>query len=587
MLKGIVAIFLSLIIVGQPYYFDQLGSYKAPAPESIWFVEDIPTEGDVNNGITAIIEFEYQSNNISEFRASFSKDKKVNSSIKQAMRQNNTAYYSVLNQYHIDVLGVSFTDIEISSYSPFIFVRFENLSSYNNSRLDLVDLSKRYGVRSIYVCESFETVSTTTTRNPENSYNIMSWEKARDMIGADMSDYYGEGIRIGFIEDGHAVNASANSNNDDDNAITVTGDNFPTQIKGINPSGFTTYRDNDHATAVASIVGGTYGLAPMAELYFGGIYSPSNLEWLLDQGVDIINMSSFIERDSVSTSSYYMLNGFYLGMDAYIDFITWNNSVAFVCAAGNGDISSYTHHPGIALNSITVGSVDKNKNISFFSSFGVNSSLSNKIFKPTVVAPGEIEPLENITGINLGTSYAAPMVTGVLALLMDEFPILDSYPELATSAIINSVTSLPLQTDLWDEYAGAGLINYSTARDIIVNSRYAYDVFSSNTSDPLITVNATINANQKLRIALASSASPSITTYSEGNLNPIITSYQIKIYNSFGLVETHTTTSNLFICEISDQANISQQYTIEVYISGTKQSSSYEIVTLTYNPLRK
>ena len=179
------------------------------------------------------------------------------------------------------------------------------------------------------------------------------------------------------------------------------------------------------------------------------------------------------------------------------------------------------------------------------------------------------------------------MVTGVLALLMDEFPILDSYPELATSAIINSVTSLPLQTDLWDEYAGAGLINYSTARDIIVNSRYAYDVFSSNTSDPLITVNATINANQKLRIALASSASPSITTYSEGNLNPIITSYQIKIYNSFGLVETHTTTSNLFICEISDQANISQQYTIEVYISGTKQSSSYEIVTLTYNPLRK
>ena len=74
-------------------------------------------------------------------------------------------------------------------------------------------------------------------------------------------------------------------------------------------------------------------------------------------GVNIINMS-YLKAEV----------GYYSNYDACIDNIVSTTGCTVVKSAGNeGEETKYVTAPGCALNAITVGSMNKSKNISCFS----------------------------------------------------------------------------------------------------------------------------------------------------------------------------------------------------------------------------
>jgi len=91
-----------------------------------------------------------------------------------------------------------------------------------------------------------------------------------------------------------------------------------------------------------------------------------------------------------------------------------SKGVTVIVAAGNdGEKKGVISCPGMATRAITVGAVDENGYLASYSSRGVPG-----VFKPNILAPGTI----SINGKTImGTSFAAPIITGVLAATMNKY----------------------------------------------------------------------------------------------------------------------------------------------------------------------
>ncbi|MFQ6021080.1 MAG: S8 family serine peptidase, partial [Candidatus Aenigmatarchaeota archaeon] len=147
-----------------------------------------------------------------------------------------------------------------------------------------------------------------------------------------------------------------------------------------------------------------------------------------------------------------------------------DKGVVVVVAAGNsggqaidgGTISS----PGVARKAITVGASDKDDWMAYFSSTGpVIVNINEILIKPDVVAPGYRVCAARLPGSEIdnkikeekresefficddddyyalsGTSMATPVVSGVVALLLQAHP--DWEPEMVKSALMNNAKDL-------------------------------------------------------------------------------------------------------------------------------------------------
>lgn len=145
---------------------------------------------------------------------------------------------------------------------------------------------------------------------------------------------------------------------------------------------------NGHGTHVAGIIAGAgsvyRGVAPEAQIINAKCLNVDGvgweddvvaaIEWALDRGADVFNLSLGGEGDYDS-----------LSVEA-IDTITEKYGKVFCVAAGNSGPSRGTIEcPGIASNAITVGAIDKRKRIAPYSSRG--PSPKGEV-KPEIVAPG-------------------------------------------------------------------------------------------------------------------------------------------------------------------------------------------------------
>lgn len=208
---------------------------------------------------------------------------------------------------------------------------------------------------------------------------------------------------------------------------------------------------NGHATAVAGIIRSTdgyeRGVAPGANLWVGGSCGGWTSElnnrasaaaaW----GARAFNLSYGSNHSGVLTEQ-----------DRYWDDLAINLWRSVVVAAGNAGNAGHVISPATAFNVIAVGSYDEGTQLMSGFSSGVDPiSAHSDRQKPEVVAPGEsfistTHASPWLGAVGSGTSYAAPLVTGTVALLMQRRPALQYWPETVRAIVMTSA--------LWDNHEG-------------------------------------------------------------------------------------------------------------------------------------
>jgi len=132
----------------------------------------------------------------------------------------------------------------------------------------------------------------------------------------------------------------------------------------------------------------------------------------------------------------------------------YDHGSVIIASAGNEPVRGIKY-PARLSSTISVGAVDRYKNIAGFSSFGPDLDL---------VAPGvSIYSTFNASGDSAyvqksGTSMAAPFITGAAALLISRYPSLSN--EEIYTRIVSSCTDLG--SEGFDEHYGHGLININS-----------------------------------------------------------------------------------------------------------------------------
>ena len=213
-----------------------------------------------------------------------------------------------------------------------------------------------------------------------------------------------------------------------------------------------------HGTSVCSIIGqdsdeeGTRGVAgdeENVELYSVKVLDAYNqgpvsriaegIQWCIDHDIDIINMS--FGTDSYSACLEDMVQK------------AANAGILMVASVGNGGENSKVQYPAAFSEVVGVGSVDEYMNPSVYNAQGKELEL---------LAPGENVPINSFWGfytISGGTSFAAPHVSAVAALLWSQHPEWNS--NTVRKVLQESARSISS-----DRETGYGLLDYAYAEKI-------------------------------------------------------------------------------------------------------------------------
>jgi hypothetical protein len=223
------------------------------------------------------------------------------------------------------------------------------------------------------------------------------------------------------------------------------------------------YYVNDHGAAVASLLasqhtaGNVMGIAPNSPVL---LYNPfdytgtaswddvtAGIQTLVSRGATVVNASLGVPGQVLSDEWAQIMTSPGLNQAKFV----------LVKAAGNEGVAQTTDINWIGNkapnNIIIVGSVGPTGQISYFSNTPGNACIlingvcqeQNKLMYRFIVAPGEnILASDNNGGVTRvsGTSFAAPLVSGAVALLQDRWPWLRQYPDETTQIIFRSAKDL-------------------------------------------------------------------------------------------------------------------------------------------------
>lgn len=344
------------------------------------------------------------------------------------------------------------------------------------------------------------------------------------LIGADYTrdtlGYDGGGIKIGMIE-----SSLPNANGWLFSPNTIHCD---PNVNGVGDSQW-------HANTVAAImvgenmpINGVFyeGIVPDATLYatrYDGTLEGYNvvewrtrIEWLLSQGVHIINMSASLMLTDIE------LFGAYSSNERWVDHVVYTHYVHFVKSAGNS--GDYVTSPGLAYNIITVGAINDNNTLQHIddtwcdimteegdlvrSSYMEKPGVTNK---PDIMAPGaHIYTLayENGVSADSGTSYAAPHVTAVVAQLCEYIGSLKVMPAVVKAILMASVShskhayNTGFMGEGYNKF-GAGVVNAKAAFETALAFRMMGGSFPAKcdaTDKKTYTFTATVG--QRVRVSL-------------------------------------------------------------------------------------
>jgi len=252
-----------------------------------------------------------------------------------------------------------------------------------------------------------------------------------------------------------------------DTGIETTHEEFKNKI---NPEGYNFILNNDniydvhgHGTNVSGVICaeinnfiGIAGIIDNLDVKILPLQAASNngtlftsdvikaINYAIEKNVDIINMS--------------------IGVGSYSEILNEtiqkavNKGIIVIAGAGNKGTNSY-NYPASYDNVISVGSIDENKNISYFSNYND---------KVDIVVPGENIYTTNINNSYKnkgGTSFSTAIVSGVVAILKSVEPSLTSqeiYNILTTTAEdIGEIGK--------DDYYGYGVVNALNAINNVID----------------------------------------------------------------------------------------------------------------------
>jgi len=266
----------------------------------------------------------------------------------------------------------------------------------------------------------------------------------------------GAGVKVAVIDTGVAVNIAELT------GAVVGG----TDVSGLGTvNGRTPVGDrSEHGTLVSTLMAGRgsgdgtgiIGVAPAASILavsvaFGDTSATlsnddqiaEGIRWAVDNGADVINMS--LTRNTLDWPTSWD--------DAFL--YAFENDVVVVAAAGNrGSGTTEVGAPATIPGVLTVGGVDRNKAASFdASSQGITISVAAPSEQLVGVVPGGGYVQWD------GTSAAAPIVSGLVALVRA------AYPELDAAEVINRViaTANPNGHSVPSPIYGNGLIDAAAA----------------------------------------------------------------------------------------------------------------------------
>ncbi len=245
------------------------------------------------------------------------------------------------------------------------------------------------------------------------------------------------------------------------------------------------YRETDHGTKVLSVMG-----THVPHIYIGT--APAATYWLLrcedtrteqpveedywtmaaefadSVGVDVINSSiGYNQYDHhYGDHRYHDMNGRTTLISRSASMLA-GKGIVLVCSAGNSGMGSWKKivFPADADDIITVGALTPQLVNAPFS--GIGPTQDGRV-KPDVMAPGS--PVSVISGRgtvapDIGTSFASPIVCGLVACLWQ------AHPEMTARDIIETVRRYADNYATPDNIFGYGIPDFKSALDSLPKNR--------------------------------------------------------------------------------------------------------------------
>jgi serine protease AprX len=324
--------------------------------------------------------------------------------------------------------------------------------------------------------EIFPTYSVKKTADNYYQYGH-SWNQISMLNGHKLHNkgYRGKGITIAVLDAGFFKTNSLPSFDSlwADSRVIYTKD-FVNQTSNI-------YEEHPHGMLVLSVLaanlnGQLIGSAPEAN-YVLIRSEDTNSEQVIEEynwaaaaeladslGVDIINSSLGYNKYDASWQSYTydQLDG-RTTIAAQAANYAFDRGMLVVNSAGNEGLTDWMQiiTPADAFGAIAVGSIDKNKAPSFFSSTGPSSDGR---IKPDLMALGELTAVQSANGnigLASGTSFSAPIISGLAACLWQ------ALPHLSANEVRTRIIQSSSNYNKPNSVMGFGYPNFSIALDSI------------------------------------------------------------------------------------------------------------------------
>lgn len=328
----------------------------------------------------------------------------------------------------------------------------------NGATVILSDSSKMSLIRSLPFVKFVEytgllkgpaLIPTAKTQKTKASFNYgTAASQINQLNGTFLHDqgFRGKGIVIGVIDAGF-TNVDINPAFD---SLRLQGRLLGT--KDIINSKSNIYAEDSHGAMVLSTMTGNLpgqflGTAPEASYWLIRTeYSPteykvetdfwaSGIEFADSVGVDVVNSSLgyYTFDDSIMSFSYADMDGKVSRASRAATMASKKGMVVVVAAGNEGDKAwHYIGSPADADGIISVGAITSTGTSSTFTSYG--PSYDGRV-KPEVCARGTSAAVvytNGTTGYSNGTSFASPIMAGMMACLLQRYKALDTNPTIMT-----------------------------------------------------------------------------------------------------------------------------------------------------------